>query len=53
MEFDSLALVLVTAGVLLAVVAAILVGTMTARLFFHASRGREDDVADRTREASR
>jgi hypothetical protein len=51
-QFDALSLALVTAGVLLAVAAAILVGTLTARLFFHASRGEVDDVADRTHEAS-
>jgi hypothetical protein len=38
-QIDSLALVLVTAGILLAIAAAIVVGTLTARLFFHASRG--------------
>jgi hypothetical protein len=51
-QIDSLALVLVTAGILLAVAAAILVGTLTARLFFHASRGETEDAVDRTHEVS-
>jgi len=38
-QIDSLFLVLVSAGVVLAALAAILVGMLTARLFFHASRG--------------
>lgn len=38
-QVDSLFLVLVTAGVLLAVGAAVLVGTLAARLLFNASRG--------------
>lgn len=50
MQIDSLALVLVTAGVLLAVAVAILVGSATARLFFHASRGEIENTADRTHE---
>jgi hypothetical protein len=52
-DIDSFALLLLTAGILLAIAAAILVGTLTARLFFHASRGGEDEdveVRDRTRE---
>lgn len=51
-QVDSLLLVLVTAGVLLAVGVAILVGTLTARLFFHASGGAIEDVADRTHKLS-
>jgi len=50
-QIDSLALVLVTAGVLLAIAAAILVGTLTARLFFHASRGDVEDAVDPGHEA--
>jgi len=38
-QVDPLFLVLVTAGVVLAAGAAILVGMLTARLFSHASRG--------------
>jgi len=38
-QVDPLFLVLMTAGVVLAAGAAILVGTLTARLFSHASRG--------------
>lgn len=49
---DPLALVLVPAGILLAIAVAILVGSATARLFFHASRGGVEDVVDRTHEAS-
>jgi hypothetical protein len=49
LQIDSLALVLVVAGVLLAIAVAVLVGTATARLFFHASRGEE--VVDRSHEA--
>jgi hypothetical protein len=52
MQIDSLALALVTAGILLAVAVAILVGTATARLFFDASRGEVEDVVDRTHEVS-
>jgi hypothetical protein len=52
-QFDALVLALVTAGVLLAVAVAILVGTLTARLFFHASRDEVEDAGDRTHEASR
>jgi hypothetical protein len=52
-QIDSLALVLVTAGVLLAIAAAILVGTLTARLFFHASRGETEDVVETRHEVSR
>jgi hypothetical protein len=48
MQIDSLALALVTAGILLAVAVAIFVGTATARLFFDASRGEVEDVVDRT-----
>ena len=44
-EVSSFVVVLVTAGILLAVAAAILAGRLTARLFFHASRG--DDRGDR------
>ena len=50
-EIDSLAVVLVTAGILAAIAAAILVGTLTARLFFRASREVED-VIDPSHEAS-
>jgi hypothetical protein len=50
MQIDSLALVLVTAGILLAVAVAILVGSATARLFFHASRGEVEEGFDRTHE---
>ena len=53
MQIDSLALVLVSAGILLAIAAAILVGTLTARLFFHASRGDIEDVIERTHEVGR
>jgi hypothetical protein len=52
-QIDSLALVLVTAGILLAIAAAIVVGTLTARLFFHASRGDIEDVIERRHEVSR
>jgi sensor domain CHASE-containing protein len=52
-QIDSLALVLVTAGILLAVAAAILVGTLTARLFFHASRGDVEEAIERRHEVSR
>jgi hypothetical protein len=52
-QIDSLAVVLVTAGILLAVAAAILVGTLTARLFFHASRGDVEDVIERSHEVGR
>ena len=52
-QIDSLALVLVTAGILLAIAAAILVGTLTARLFFHASRGDIEEVTERRHEVSR
>ncbi len=52
-EIDTLSLVLVTAGILLAIAVAILVGTLTARLFFAASRGEADEVADRTHEVIR
>jgi hypothetical protein len=48
LQIDSLALVLVVAGILLAIAVAILVGTATARLFFRASRG--EDVGDRSHE---
>jgi uncharacterized membrane protein len=49
-EVSSLFVVLVTAGILLAVGAAILAGRLTARLLFHASRG--DDLGDRSQELS-
>jgi len=49
-EVNSLVVVLVTAGILLAIAAAILAGTLTARLLFHASRG--DDFGDRPHELS-
>jgi hypothetical protein len=37
MQFDLLTLVLVGAGIALAVVIAVVAGTLAARLFFHAS----------------
>lgn len=46
MQLDGVALVLALAGVALAVGVAIVVGTLTARLFFHASRGHVEDAAD-------
>lgn len=46
MQLDGVALVLALAGVALAVAVAIVVGTLTARLFFHASRGHVEDAAD-------
>jgi hypothetical protein len=49
-EVSSLVVVVVTAGTLLAIAAAILAGTLTARLLFHASRG--DDLSDRPHELS-
>jgi len=52
-QIDSLALVLVTAGILLAIAAAIVVGTLTARLFFHASRHDVEDVVERRHEVGR
>lgn len=54
-DIDSFALLLLTAGILLAIAAAILVGTLTARLFFHASRGgaeEDGDARERTREVN-
>ncbi len=51
-EIDSLSLVLVTAGILLAIAVAIFVGTLTARLFFAASRSEPDDSVDRTHEVT-
>jgi hypothetical protein len=48
LEIDSIALVVVTAGILLAVAGAILVGTLTARLLFRASR-EVDELIDSTR----
>jgi hypothetical protein len=51
-QIDALALVLVTGGILLAIAAAILVGTLTARLFFHASRGEVEDQVDQTHRAT-
>lgn len=51
-QIDSLGLVVLTAGILLAIVVAIVVGTATARLFFRASRGDVEDVVDRTHEIS-
>jgi hypothetical protein len=44
MQLAPLAVVLVTAGILLAIGVAILVGWATARLFFHASGGHADDA---------
>jgi ABC-type xylose transport system permease subunit len=44
-EANSLVVVLMTAGILLAVAGAIFAGRLTARLLFHASRG--DDLGDR------
>lgn len=49
-EVSSFVVVLVSAGILLAVAAAILAGRLTARLLFHASRG--DDPGDRRHELS-
>jgi hypothetical protein len=49
-EISSFVVVLVTAGLLLAVAASILAGRLTARLLFHASRG--DDLGDRPHELS-
>jgi hypothetical protein len=51
-QIDTLTVVLVTAGILLAVAVAILVGTFTARLFFRASRG-DEEVVDPTHEVIR
>lgn len=48
---DSLAVVLLTAGILSAIGIAILVGRLAARLLFQASRGA-DDVADPSHKAS-
>ncbi|HEY6203736.1 MAG TPA: hypothetical protein VI056_11930 [Candidatus Limnocylindria bacterium] len=53
MQIDLLTIVLVTAGILLAVAAAIVAGALTARLLFHASRGEAEDAIDRTHEVSR
>lgn len=46
MQLDLFILVLALTGVALAVGVAIVVGRLTARLFFNASRGEVEDAAD-------
>jgi hypothetical protein len=45
MQLDLLTLILVGAGIALAVVIAVVAGTLAARLFFHASGLAENDAS--------
>jgi TRAP-type C4-dicarboxylate transport system permease small subunit len=47
MQFDLLTLLVVGAGIALAVLIAVVAGTVAARLFFHASGLAQEDVARR------
>jgi hypothetical protein len=47
MQLDLLTLVLAGAGIALAVVIAVVAGTLAARLFFHASGLAQEDVSAR------
>jgi hypothetical protein len=46
-QLDGVTLALALAGVAMAVGVAIVVGTLTARLFFHASRRQVETATDR------
>lgn len=47
MQLDGVAVVLAFVGIALAVGVAIALGTLTARLFFHASRNHVEDRVDK------
>jgi ABC-type dipeptide/oligopeptide/nickel transport system permease component len=47
MQLDPLTLILVCVGIALAVLIAVVLGTLTARLFFHASAVDPADAATR------
>lgn len=48
---DPAAILLTTAVIAAAVVLAVVVGTLTARLFFHATRGEVDEMPEPKHEA--
>lgn len=50
---DAAAIVLASAVLAGAVVLAVVVGTLTARLFFHATRGESDEASEPKHEAIR